>query len=183
MCRGKPPEKAPGKLCSKKTREAELSRVEGYIAGAAEEGKPGSQPGSLTAWKLQGWPPCFTSLVQRWVQFEVEKLRGDRGSRGICDCVGSQCSVRVGAVWCLVPCGDGEVRGQFSSGALLSLLPHKARWLSTSVSPEKISFDRDFKGFSNLGKSTSALLCSRESHSLLGRSLGERGGAPERGDF
>lgn len=68
-------------------------------------------------------------------------------------------SVRSGIVWCLVPCGDGESEAGFSSGALVSLLPHKARWLSTSVSPEKISFDRDFKGFFNLDKSTSALLC------------------------
>lgn len=53
----------------------------------------------------------------------------------------------------------GRSEASFSSRALVSLLPHKARWLSTSVSPEKISFDRDFKGFSNLGKSTRALLC------------------------
>lgn len=59
----------------------------------------------------------------------------------------------------LVPCGDGRSEARFSSRALVSLLPRKARWLSTSVSSEKISFDRDFKGFSNLGKSTRALLC------------------------
>lgn len=72
-------------------------------------------------------------------------------------------SVRSGmhGAWCRVEMGRSEA--SFSSGALVSLLLHKARWLSTSVSPEKISFDRDFKGLFNLGKSTRALLCVAKS--------------------
>lgn len=84
LCRGKLPEKAPGKLCSMKTREAELSRVEGSMAGAAEkEGKAGTQPGSLKPGKLQRWPPCFGSLVRREVQLAEEKLQGGGGLQGV----------------------------------------------------------------------------------------------------
>lgn len=111
LCRGKLPEKAPGKLCSMKTREAELSRVEGSMAGAAEkEGKAGTQPGSLKPGKLQRWPPCFGSLVRREVQLAEEKLQGGGGLQGV---GGGWCSVRSEAEWCLMPWGDGEVRGQF----------------------------------------------------------------------
>lgn len=97
--------------------------------------------------------------MQKTAQREVEKLNGGGNLQGIWGRGLGGPSVRSGIVWCLVPCGDGESEAGFSSGALVSPLSHKARWLSTSVSPEKISFDRDFKGFFNLDKSTSALLC------------------------
>lgn len=44
----------------------------------------------------------------KMAQFEVEKLNGCGSLQGMW---GAH-SVRPGIVWCLVPCGDGEVRGQ-----------------------------------------------------------------------
>lgn len=79
--------------------------------------------------------------------------------------------------------GGGEVGGELSRPPWASQLLHRVAWLSTSVSAEKISFDRDFKGVSNLDKSTRALLCVAQSHSLLGSSLGKTGGDSEEGDF
>lgn len=46
----------------------------------------------------------------------------------------------LGGGWCHVAMAGSEAG--FSSRALVSLLLHKAGWLPTSVSPEKISFDR-----------------------------------------
>lgn len=103
LCRGKPPEKAPGKLCSMKTREAELSRVEGSMAGAAEkEGKAGTQPGPLKPGKLQLWEPG----PERGPACRGKAARG----RGLAGCRGVAvfCEVRG----CVVPDAMGRRGGQ-----------------------------------------------------------------------
>lgn len=156
-----PPEQAGAWQTLQQERQAELGRVEGSITGRQGRGaaggrggggQAGTQPRPLWVRGARDWP-CFRRLVQRWPSW---KWRSHRGA-GACSVYGGRgagalCEVRHrtvrGAWW------RAEVRGRFSSRARGSLLPHKARRLSTSVSPEKISFDGDFQGFFNLGKST-----------------------------
>lgn len=136
--------------------------AQGYGAGQ-QSGEGRGLTRLLTGWEQQGWPLCAGVSAKmgslRWGRPKKSREPGGGGGGR---------PVRLGGVWRLVSCRGGEVRGQVFPSAWSFLPLHRGQWLSTSVSPEKISFDSDFKGFSNLGKSTRALLCVAEIPSLLG---------------
>lgn len=92
MYRGKPPEKAPDKVCSRKNKRGwALQGEELKLGGGREGGKGWSSARVCRSGDLQGWPSCFEGLVVLQRELEVEKLNGAgacrifvcRGRRGV----------------------------------------------------------------------------------------------------
>jgi hypothetical protein len=72
---------------------------------------------------------------------------GDRAWEGV-----GEAFYEVRIVWCLVPCGDGEVRGQVSPPTLIFPAAAQNEVVINKCLGRLV--DRDIKGSSNLGKST-----------------------------